>query len=155
MLTEESFHNTPPSLGLSWGDTHYEDGGFWAHALSDEAFAFTITGDEPPGPGGDMHVDDIAMSKTKRGAMSTAIASVRVVDATGLPVDGVTVSGSWSGVVSGSSSGTTDSSGVAVLKSPKTRSSGTATVMVSALEKPEWTYDASANVEISDSIDLP
>lgn len=51
LLTEESFHNTPPCLNLNWGDTHYENGGFWAHALSDEDFRFTITGGTPSNTG--------------------------------------------------------------------------------------------------------
>lgn len=42
LLTEESFHN-------DFGDTAYPDGGFWAHALSDEALTFTIAG-PPPAP---------------------------------------------------------------------------------------------------------
>jgi len=51
LLTEESFHNVPPDLPYTWGQTYYPDGGFWAHALSDEAFAFTISGGPPHGKG--------------------------------------------------------------------------------------------------------
>lgn len=44
LLTEETFHNVPPALAstYTWGRTNYADGGFWAHALTDEGLIFTI-----------------------------------------------------------------------------------------------------------------
>ncbi|MGD8237807.1 MAG: carboxypeptidase-like regulatory domain-containing protein, partial [Armatimonadota bacterium] len=53
LLTEETFHNVPPALQsqFPWGRTNYADGGFWAHVLSDDGFAFTITGGGSGGGG--------------------------------------------------------------------------------------------------------
>ena len=149
LLTEESFHNSPPKVHWPWGMTRYADGGFWAHALSDDEFAFTIV---PPASSTEMHVASIAMALQQRGPSANATATVLVVDANGVPVSGVTVSGTWSGVVSGSASGTTDSLGAVTLASPKTRSSGTFTFTVGNLSKTGWDYDPTANAETSDSI---
>lgn len=147
LLTEESFHNVPPELAGQFpgGYTNYADGGFWANALSDAEFAFTIVGPA-------MHVGDIAMGLQVKGSLANATATVLVLNATAQPVSGVTVAGAWSGVVSGSSSSVTDSTGRVTLSSPKTRASGTFTFTVTGLTKSGWSYDPSANLETSDSI---
>ena len=74
---------------------------------------------------------------------------VTVVDASGNPVQGVSVQGTWSGAVSESDSGTTNSSGVT---SPKISSgygsrynNGPFTFCVTNLVKSGWTYDSGAN----------
>ncbi|MBM3471843.1 MAG: hypothetical protein FJX75_01055 [Armatimonadetes bacterium] len=150
LLTEESFHNVPPALASQypWGQTNYADGGFWAHALSDDQFAFTVGAT----PASAMHVGGITMGLQTRGSFTNATATVSVAEAGGAPVSGVLVAGRWSGVVTGTVSGTTDSSGQVTLSSAKTRSAGTFTFTVDSLSKSGWTYDSAANVKTSDSI---
>ena len=152
LITEESFHNVPPELAsqFPWGQTNYPDGGFWAHAVSDEGFGFTV-GSAPP-PSKAMHVAGITMGLQTKGASANATASVSVADAGGAPVSGVLVTGAWSGVVGGNVSGTTDASGRVTLSSPKTRATGTFTFSVTGLSLGGWTYDSAANAKTSDSI---
>ena len=69
-----------------------------------------------------------------------------------VPVSGASVRGVWSGVVSGSATATTGSSGVANLNSPSTRSRGTYTFTVTGVTLAGYSYQASQNTETSDSI---
>ncbi|MHC4693152.1 MAG: S8 family serine peptidase, partial [Planctomycetota bacterium] len=79
-----------------------------------------------------------------------------VVDAGGVPVEGATVSGHWSGLTSDSDSGITLADGTVSLSSNKLKNpSGTFTFTVDNITKSGWTYDSGANVETSDSITVP
>jgi PKD repeat protein len=98
-----------------------------------------------------MSVGDIAMSlSANRNPRATAAVSVR--DGAGRPVAGATVSGTWSGVVSGKASVLTDGSGVARLTSPSTKKYGTFAFRVDGISLSGYAYDASLNTETSDSI---
>ncbi|MDH4396627.1 MAG: PKD domain-containing protein [Limnobacter sp.] len=83
-----------------------------------------------------------------------ASATVKVVDANGAPLPGVSIGGSWSGVVSGNLTAITDSNGTAVLKSLNTRSSGTATFTVKSVTGQNYTYDSNKNVMTSASVTM-
>jgi PKD repeat protein len=99
-----------------------------------------------------IHVSNIAMTTvTKRGS-TRAYATVSVLDASGKVVEGATVAGNWSGVVSGSSSGMTGRGGTVKLSSPSTTKSGTFTFTITGISIPGYTYDATQNTETSDSI---
>lgn len=100
-----------------------------------------------------MRVADIAMSLAvdKRGR-TNALAAVTVRDGNGQPVPGATVSGSWSGMTSGSASLTTGSNGVASFKSARLRKSGTVTFTVTGVTLDGYTYRADLNAETSDFI---
>jgi fibronectin type 3 domain-containing protein len=103
-----------------------------------------------------MHVADIAMSTKVAGKNVNGIATVTVVDAGGVPVEGATVSGHWSGLTSDSDSGITLADGTVSLSSNKLKNpSGTFTFTVDNITKAGWTYDSAANVETSDSITVP
>ncbi|MBW8040334.1 MAG: cellulase family glycosylhydrolase [Planctomycetes bacterium] len=103
-----------------------------------------------------LHVADIAMSTKTRGPNVNGIATVTVVDAGGVPVEGATVSGHWSGLTSDSDSGITVADGTVSLSSNKLKNpSGTFTFTVDNITKAGWTYDSAANVETSDSITVP
>ncbi|MHC4586729.1 MAG: PKD domain-containing protein [Planctomycetota bacterium] len=103
-----------------------------------------------------MHVAGIVMSTKKAGPNTNAIATVTVVDADGAPVEGATVSGHWSGLTTDSDSGVTKVNGSVSLKSDRVRNvGGTFTFTVDNISKDRWTYDSSANVEMSDSITVP
>jgi PKD repeat protein len=71
--------------------------------------------------------------------------SVRIVDAGGSPVEGASVSGSWSGGASGSSQFTTNSGGEGSASSGWTTGNPDFTFCVDDLAKEGWTYDAAAN----------
>ena len=98
-----------------------------------------------------MGVADIAMSLSgSRSVRATAAVSVR--DSGGRPVAGATVSGTWSGVVSGKASVLTDGSGVARLTSPSTKRSGTFIFSVDGISLSGYAYDTSLNAKTSGSI---
>jgi PKD repeat protein len=101
-----------------------------------------------------MSVGDIAMSLTfsTRNRSSRATASVLVRDGNGQPVPGATVTGNWSGIVSGGVSGVSGGNGVAVLNSPSTRQAGTFVFKVTGISLSGYNYEPAANVETSDSI---
>jgi hypothetical protein len=99
-------------------------------------------------------VANIGMSLRSTSSRSDALASVTVRDGNGNPVSGATVSGTWSGVASGSASVATDSSGVAGFRSARVKaaSGSTFTFTVTGITLSGYVYDASRNVETSDSI---
>jgi beta-glucosidase len=110
----------------------------------------------PTPSGSTMHVADIAMVAVNAGGPNwQAIATVTVVDGSGNPVEGATVHGVFSGLVSNAFSKTTAADGTAKFSSPKSRSSGTITFCVDNITKDGYTYDEAANVETCDSVTGP
>ena len=108
-----------------------------------------------PTPSNIMHVASIDMSLKTAGINTNGEAKVTIVDADGVPVEGATVYGHWSDATSDSDSGVTNANGQVVLQSDKVKraTSGTTfTFTVDDVVLSGWTYDASANVETSDSI---
>ncbi|MEM2094015.1 MAG: S8 family serine peptidase [Candidatus Bathyarchaeia archaeon] len=102
-----------------------------------------------------MHVADIAMSVLTKATRSQAEAVVIVVDNKGSPVQGVTVTGTWSGLVKGTATATTDANGQAIFNSRwVNKAKGTFTFTVVDLAKAEWVYDPSANKVTSASITI-
>jgi serine protease len=103
-----------------------------------------------------MHVASIDMSATKirlRGWYTYATSLVTIVDAEGNSVEGAMVYGSWSGLTTDSDSGLTDINGQVSLDSDLVKNAdGTFTFTVTDVVLDGWTYDSTANVEISDSI---
>ncbi len=100
----------------------------------------------------DMRVADIAMSLSGSTRTARAVAKVTVRDKAGQPVTGATVTGTWSGLVSGAGSAITASSGVASLTSPSTKSRGTFTFTVTGVALSGYSYQPLLNVETADSI---
>lgn len=70
---------------------------------------------------------------------------VTVVDKNLKPISGVTVTGKWSGLVTGSASGVTRSDGTVTFTSKQTKSSGTFTFTISNLTVSGYTYDKTLN----------
>lgn len=100
-----------------------------------------------------MHIADIEMSIKRAGSKVYAVAVIPVVDDSGIPVGGVTVSGHWDGLTDDNDSGITDENGTISFSSDKLKTAdGTFTFIVDSLTKDGWEYDASDNVEQSDSI---
>lgn len=102
-----------------------------------------------------MHVADIKMNLVSRGWSTYATATVAIVDASGNPVSGATVSGQWSGATSDSDSGVTNGNGKVTLQSNTVRRpprGTTFTFTVTDVTKDGWSYDPDANVVTSGSI---
>lgn len=89
-----------------------------------------------------------------RNGTKYANATVKVVDANGNPVPGVSINGTWSGVVSSILTGTTGSNGTVTFKSSITKASGTFTFTVKSLTATGYTYDSSKNVLTSGSVTM-
>jgi hypothetical protein len=104
-----------------------------------------------------MYVSDITMSPGKvSGQKRAARATVTVYDAaSGGPVEGVTVSGHWSGAASDTDAAVTDASGQVTLESDSVKNPVLPfTFTVDDLSLPGWIYDPALNTETSDSITL-
>jgi PKD repeat protein len=99
-----------------------------------------------------MYVDGIVVTlKTFRNGSAEATAQVTVRDGNGNFVPGATVNGTWSGIVSGTASALTGSSGVAALKSARTKASGSFTFAVTGITLPGYVYEPARNQETQDS----
>ena len=113
------------------------------------AVAVTATSPQPA-----MFVASITMSMgTGKGAgQSYAQARVAVRDGNGRLIPGATVTGNWSGVVSGTSSAQTGADGVAMSSSPTVKLNGTFKYAVTGISAPGYAYDASLNLMSSNAI---
>jgi hypothetical protein len=124
----------------------------------DGAFAFYYDSvapwlDPTPDPGGDMHVHSIVVSLKAAGPNNTCKAVVTIVDENNDPVEGATVTGTFSGDASGSDSGVTGADGevlLSVLVVGKGAVS-TFTFCVDDVTHASYTYDSDANVEDCDT----
>jgi hypothetical protein len=99
-----------------------------------------------------VHVASISMSLSTNRKGKAAVASIAISDSNGTPVSGATVSGNWTGLTGGGSSGTTDTSGTATITSARTKNSGTFTLTVTNVAASGYSYNASQNVVSSGSI---
>ena len=88
----------------------------------------------------------VSNSKARAGA------DIKVVDASNKPVQGASVTASWSGLVTGTVTGVTGSTGIVTLWSPVASTSGTFRLSVTGVTLPGFTYDASLNIETADAI---
>ena len=105
----------------------------------------------PPGDPSIVHVQSIAVSLDPTG--NQVITRVSVVDGLGQPVLGATVSGTWSGVITGGdTTRTTDTSGLATFYSSRSRTRGTVTFCVTNVTRGSLNYDQTLNLETCDSI---
>ncbi len=81
-----------------------------------------------------------------------AIATLVVRDVNGKVVPNATLTGRWSGLVSGTASGVTNTNGSVGINSPRSKRRGTYTFTVQSITANGFTYDASKNVLTSKSI---
>ncbi len=97
-----------------------------------------------------MHLQGITVTTTGyKNNQSDATAVVTVLDGSGNKVVGATVNGTWSGVVTGSASSTTGSTGQAAVKSGRTRNTGTFMFTVTSVTLAGYTYSADQNIATS------
>ena len=88
-------------------------------------------------------------------AGNTAQAAVVIVDRNGRPVSGASVTLAWSGVVSGNSTGTTNSTGQVVLTSPKSKKTGTVSANITRVTVPAaYWYDPSLSTSLQQTVTL-
>jgi PKD repeat protein len=119
-------------------------------ATDDEQQNVTVSDTVPT-----LYVADIAMSGKKAGPNRSATAVVTIHEVGGVPAEGATVYGTWSGLYSDSVSGVTLADGTVTFNSGKVKSGGTFTFTVDDVVKSGYTYDPALNVETSDSITVP
>ncbi len=107
---------------------------------------------DPNTGGGTMHVASIVPSLATQGPWKRGVATVTIVDAGNNPVSNATVSGTFSGDFSGSGSATTDSNGVAVIRSGRNRTGSSFTFCVSNVSHASNSYNSGANAETCDTL---
>jgi hypothetical protein len=124
----------------------------------DGAFAFYYGAVAPwldpepgPGPGGKMHVHSIVLSLKTAGPNNTCKATVTIVDEDGSPVEGATVTGTFSGDASGTVSGVTGADGEVLLSKLVKGTVTTFTFCVDNVTHDSFEYDSAANVETCDT----
>lgn len=104
-------------------------------------------GNEP-----DIYVFDISQTVSKKGVNYYSTAVITIKDDTGALVSGATVSISWSGVVSGTDSGTTGAGGTVTFTSANARKqTGPFTITVTNVSHPTMNYNPALNNETSDT----
>jgi PKD repeat protein/C1A family cysteine protease len=153
-----SFGDGGSATGMTPSHTYTAEGSYEARltvtddkgATGSDTVTILVTGD----PAQVVHVASITMSVATVPGGKAVQARVKVVNASGAAVAGLTVSGQFGGVLkSSSTNATTGADGVALLTSLKTKASGSATFTVTGVAGAP--YDPAANVESSDSITLP
>ncbi|HEX4856448.1 MAG TPA: PKD domain-containing protein [Limnobacter sp.] len=99
-----------------------------------------------------MYVASIQVTGVTQKTQRYANATVTIRDDKGNLVPGVNLSGSWSGVVSGSFTGTTGTNGQFTFKSPTSKNRGTFTFTVNSASKSGFVYNPNLNVMTSNSV---
>lgn len=103
-------------------------------------------------PSSVVYVSGISMTKSVSNRGTSARATVTVRDGTGKLKSGVVVTGVWSGLTTGTSTGTTGSKGTVALNSATTTANGTFTFTITGLSGTDLVYDPSRNTITSGSI---
>ncbi len=101
------------------------------------------------GSGGDtMHIQSITTVVVKSGGVGNGEATFVVVDDVGSPVSGATVTGVFSGDLSGEDTGVTDANGeVVLISNAVTSRPGTIGICASSVTHATLTYDPAANAD--------
>lgn len=134
--------NSAEDLGTAGWDQYF------GYGLVDAYGALTYS----PQPTVDMYVSNIAMTIAKILSKYQATAVITIKDTNNALVSGATVYVTWSGRVTGSTSGVTGTNGTVTFLSAKTKYTGPYTITVTNVTHPSKTYNAALNVETSDSI---
>ncbi len=95
----------------------------------------------------------MTLSSTRQGYSATSTVTVR--DQSGALVRNARVTGAWSGLASGTVSGTTSSRGTLSFASARTKTRGTFTFTITGITLSGYTYAPSRNVRTSASIATP
>ncbi|MDF1542782.1 MAG: PKD domain-containing protein [Anaerosomatales bacterium] len=105
----------------------------------------SVTVTEPPVVGQvAMRIDSVDVGLISKKSTATSFAIVRVTDTDSRPLEGVMVSGSWSGPLTGTSTGVTGADGTVRLDSPRSfKPKATVSFTVTLLEKAGYVHDSS------------
>ncbi len=104
----------------------------------------------------DLFVAGISLEPLAHGGNRHSVrASVTILDQTGAPVSGATVSGTWSGASDGSDSGVTGTNAVATLRSDRVKNGGVFTITIASVSAQGFNYNPTLNTEVSDSVSAP
>jgi PKD repeat protein len=106
-----------------------------------------------------MHVHDITLHSRRvrfRSRLWTrGYATITIVDAENQPIEGAIVTGHWSGFTDTTSTGVTNTDGQVILRSEYvSQAINPITFTVDQVDKAGWVYDATANTETTDSIQV-
>ncbi len=99
-----------------------------------------------------IHVGGITLESQDLQHGTQVSATVLVLDATGAPVAGATISAQWGGVVKGADHATTGADGKATIASNRAHKAGTATLTVTDVSMSGYSYDPSLNATSSASV---
>lgn len=150
-----SRQTTDPIAQKTWTDVSVTNGVSYSYAVT----SIDISGNESaPGAavsatpqaeseGGSVHVSSLSTELVAAGGRNRrARATVSVVDEFGQGVEGLSVTLVFSGDISGTDSGFTDASGIAVISGPKRKGSFIFTACVDSVSGAGWTYDPTRNL---------
>jgi serine protease len=146
----DAMERTARDKGAAGWDPQYGWG------LIDAYAALTYTG-QPPAPK-TTHIAAITMALSSSKAGTWATATVSVVNASGQPMAGATVTGHWSGATTDRDRAVTGVGGQVTVSSNKLKKAPSGTTFrfaVDSVSASGWTYDPAANVETSGSITKP
>ncbi|WP_286817413.1 PKD domain-containing protein [Desulfobacter sp. UBA2225] len=106
----------------------------------------TVTIESESGNDAFIHVSSIEMRVSYLGKNSVGLATVKVVDQYGNPIENAAITGVWSGVVRASQSGITAGDGTVMFTSPKTKTSGEFVFSVNGVTASGYVYSPDDNV---------
>lgn len=133
----------------------YAAGGTYAVTLTvtdDDGAADAVTKNvSVTEPDVEIYVYNIAQSIAKMGKNYQSTATVMIRNTLNAPVANATVFISWSGVVSGSASGVTGSTGTVSFISPKVKATGPFVITVTNVTHATYPYNPSLNIETTDT----
>ena len=99
-----------------------------------------------------LRVTSISLTSARVSGRTVVKATVKVTDLNGLGVSGVTVKGTWSGLIAGTTSRVTTTGGTVLLTSSGFTKTGVVTFSITGSTKSGYTYDATKNLVTSASI---
>jgi subtilisin family serine protease len=140
----------------AWDTTSVADGGYTISATATDTAAqtrsdsidVTVDNGQPPPPSADIHVADLDGASADAGKGKwTATVTIAISKLGGAPVDGASVTGSWSGGASGDSSCTTAGDGTCQVSKTIRNKDANASFSVNAVSHGEFSYDPDLNTD--------
>lgn len=120
------------------------DGALAAYFPNVEPYLDPAGGGDPDPGDTTASVASVNVTTSTKGPWKHYTATVVIQDQNGNPIGSATVSGNWTGAVSGSASGSTDSSGTASIGGGRARNGGSATFCVTNVAKSGVTFDGTS-----------
>ncbi len=143
-----------PLNQTSWTDSSVTNGVAYSYAVSavdtsgNESAASSAASATPaPAPEpGVVYVSSLSSELVSAGRRNRrAVATVSIVDESGLGVEGLSVTVAFSGDVSGTGASLTGADGIAIVQGPKQKGAFSFTACVESVSGAGWTYDPASN----------